>query len=190
MSRVVSYVLLLLADWAMTLTAWILAPVLPMFAIEGHLPDFLSWFDTPDNPLDGDSGFISEHAPYPGEQTGVKRYVNRVAWLLRNPAYGFTYSVLSHDVASMPRVIHGDPLVSDSKNVTTGRATGLSGCVIVSEDDAFEFYYVRQWGSSANCLRLRLGWKMLGFINQPAEWPIPGEAQFVFSLKLMGKFDV
>ena len=62
-----------------------LSPILPAFAIgRDTLPRWLSWFQTPDAPLDGDSGFQRV-------ATWVKwRYARRVMWIIRNPAYGFS----------------------------------------------------------------------------------------------------
>ena len=48
--------------------------------------------------------------------------------------------------------------------------------------------FVRQYGQSGHCFRLRLGWKMLGFLNEPIAWPLGGKAQFVFGIKPLGRF--
>jgi hypothetical protein len=129
------------------------------------------------------------HAPFKGYgATGWRRYINRVWWLVRNPGYGFSYRVLGHRVDSQPLVVSGDPLVSDSVNLTMGRMHGLSGHVLVREGRAFEFYLVRQYGKSGRCFRLRLGWKLLGWINEPGQWPLGGKAQFVIGIKPLGRF--
>ena len=185
------WMILLVADLSVFALAWILAPILPAFALgdRHRLPRWLRWFDTPDNSLDGDYGYIMQHAPFKGySQHGIKRYINRVWWLVRNPGYGFSYHVLGHRVNSMPRVVSGDPLVSDSVNLTVGRMHGLSGHVLVREGRAFELYLVRQYGKSGRCFRLRLGWKLLGWINEPASWPLVGKAQFVIGIKPLGRF--
>ena len=189
-TAVLRWLTLLVADLTVFVLAWLLAPILPAFAIgKGHLPRWLSWFDTPDNTLDGDLGYIASHAPFRGYGVaGWRRYINRAWWLVRNPGYGFSYSVLGHQVNSMPRVVSGDPLVSDSVNLTVGRMHGLSGHVLVREGEAFEFYLVRQYGKSGRCFRLRLGWKLLGWINEPASWPLGGKAQFVCGIKPFGRF--
>lgn len=180
---------LLVADIAMFLIAWLLAPILPAFAIgKDRLPRWLAWLDTPDNPLDGDGGYLLMHAPFPGLQAGVKQYINRVVWLWRNPGYGFSYSVLGAQINSQPLVVSGDPMVSDSPNLTTGRMNGLSGHVLLRSGDCFEFYFVRQYGNSDKCFRLRVGWKMLGFLNEPTVQPLGGKAQFVCGIKPLGRF--
>lgn len=184
------WLFLLVADLAVFVLAWLLAPILPAFAIgKDHLPYELSYFSAEDNPLDGDIGYVMLHAPFKGYGvTGWRQYINRVVWLWRNPGYGFSYSVLGHRVNSMPRVVSGDPLVSDSVNLTVGRMHGLSGHVLVREGRAFEFYLVRQYGKSGRCFRLRLGWKLLGWINEPGQWPLGSKAQFVFGIKPLGRF--
>jgi hypothetical protein len=59
----------------------------PVFATkENRLPKWLTWFDTFDADLDRGvtDGFF----------TGPPSYWNRVKWLYRNPAYGFSFFVL------------------------------------------------------------------------------------------------
>ena len=43
---------------------------------------------TYDNPPQGDEGFVRKRAVFPEVTTGVKGYINRVMWMLRNPLYG------------------------------------------------------------------------------------------------------
>lgn len=189
-AAVLRWLILLVADLIVFAVAWLLAPILPAFAIgRDHLPRWLAWFDTPDNPLDGDLGYVMLHAPFNGYgATGWRQYINRVVWLWRNPGYGFSYSVLGAQINSQPLVVSGDPYVSDSSNLTIGRMRGFSGHVLLRSGTAFEFYLVRQYGQSGHCFRLRLGWKMLGFLNEPIAWPLGGKAQFVFGIKPLGRF--
>lgn len=91
-----------------TLIAWILAPILPLFASDdGWLPKYLWWFQTPDNSIDGDNAFNtpSKH-PY---ITKMPRYWRRVFWLIRNPSYGFNWTVL----ATKPYKYYGDLFAKD-----------------------------------------------------------------------------
>jgi hypothetical protein len=171
-------------DVAVWVLAMLLAPFLPAFATsDNHLPWWLSWFDTPDNPLDGDEGYIEEHAPFKGVQTGWKKYVNRVCWLWRNPAYGFSYSVTGVRVDSVPILVSGNSHVSNDPDLDQQRATGLSGHAYIRYKHYFEYYWVYQYGKSSNCFRLRLGWKLAGFINLPQFFPLGANAQFVSSVK-------
>jgi len=50
-----------------------------------RLKKWLSWFQTPDNSLDGDAGFIAKHNPC---------WWSKVQWLWRNPFYGFAVKYL------------------------------------------------------------------------------------------------
>lgn len=53
----VKWFLFLVPSLLMDVFGRLLAPVLPFFADEsGYLPRCLWWFQTPDNPLDGDRG--------------------------------------------------------------------------------------------------------------------------------------
>jgi len=94
------YLLYLVTLWTVQFVTWIITPVLPFFKvsylgwsnnnsvqlIEPRLPRWLSWFQTPDNSLLGDSNWKSTH-------TGS--YFNMVLWLYRNSLYGFKWTVLS-----------------------------------------------------------------------------------------------
>lgn len=95
------------------LLAIILAPVLPLFAKntigpvnnnsasarEPRLPDWLSWFQTPDNSLLGDTNWRASHSG---------GYLSQVGWLLRNRAYWFKWSVLSAPVDTRNIVVYGN----------------------------------------------------------------------------------
>lgn len=84
----------------MQLIAWIVTPLLPVFAnirvgksnnntetaLEVRLPTWLSWFDTPDNSLYGDDAWLSRMG---------HSYWTMVLWLYRNSLYGFKWTVLS-----------------------------------------------------------------------------------------------
>lgn len=58
---------------------------------EGYfLFDWLSWFQTPDNSIDGDQGWREEHWQWRYKLPAVlATYVGRIGWLWRNPGYGF-----------------------------------------------------------------------------------------------------
>ncbi len=80
------------------------------------LPKWLWWFQTPDNPIDGDAGHLARWGdsmePWP-------RYVRRVAWLWRNCGYGFNINVIGfhHQDGDVKEVI-GDPTVGDNSGVS------------------------------------------------------------------------
>jgi hypothetical protein len=94
------YLLTLAAYLPMQVLAYVVTPVLPLFAKEQdgaldnnngtgagpRLPSWLSWFDTPDNSLNGDACF---------QAANREGYLSKVRWLYRNSLYGFKWSVLS-----------------------------------------------------------------------------------------------
>jgi hypothetical protein len=109
------YFLLLPLSLAATLSAWILAPILPLFASRaGWLPYWLAWFQTPDNPIYGDAGHL--------ERWGyAMSYAQAVVWLARNPAYGFEWSVLAIAPRG-PLQVAGDPWIRNRDNARAGIA--------------------------------------------------------------------
>jgi hypothetical protein len=96
-NRSLKWWLLIPASIAFTLLGVALAPALPVFAVQRTvywssspqwmLPQWLNWFNTPDDNLDAGvrCGFFDA-------KWGT--YINRVRWLLRNVAYGFSWFVL------------------------------------------------------------------------------------------------
>ena len=137
----------------------------------GWLPLWLWWFQTPDNPLDGDNGWKTEHRWFLTQDTWCKRWANRVGWMYRNPTYGFAISVLgSQTQPSDELVTSGDP--------ATGNQPFHSGWVhrVLMRNGApayFQFYLIWPW-SSTRYLRLNLGWKLWGY-------PTTDKMQFTFS---------
>ena len=97
----ISYILLVPLSLLLTLLAIIIAPVLPVFAVQKEwwldnhakrgigpvLPSWLNWFMTPDNSLDGDATF---------EQLNGLSYWSKVKWLWRNPCYAFAIRYLTN----------------------------------------------------------------------------------------------
>lgn len=101
----------------MQIVAWIITPILPLFAVKRiggwdnnsyqaeamRLPLWLSWFDTPDNALEGDANWRAKN--------GIG-YWSMVGWLYRNSLYGFKWSVLSAPPSSSPVEITGNKLIN------------------------------------------------------------------------------
>ncbi|MDX1452257.1 MAG: hypothetical protein R3183_06845 [Oleiphilaceae bacterium] len=128
---------------------YLLSPVLPLFAIgRDTLPYWLSWFQTPDAPIDGDSGF-QRVAPW------VKwRYARRVMWLIRNPAYGFSWSVLAARPARGAEIkVIGNIASGDDPYIPGWSFTWIPGT---------HYWQVRAFIKTVpgKCLKARLGWKM------------------------------
>jgi len=96
------------------LLTYLITPALPLFAGYRHgkldnakgegealrLPLWLSWFDTPDNPLIGDQNWFLRHPKC--------TYLNQVMWLYRNSLYGLKWTVLARDVEQV-RWVQGNP---------------------------------------------------------------------------------
>lgn len=151
------WAVLLLPSLFMAVFGRLIAPVLPIFCDEdGWLPDWLSWFQTPDNSCDGDAGHL-ERWPRDGF---FWTYARRVAWLLRNVAYGFDIQVLGRWVEPTDQItVEGNPEIGD--------LSGISGiCYRELFHDgkrtAFQWFYVRHYSLFGlnKCVRIGFGWKL------------------------------
>ena len=154
----------------MAILGRILAPILPLFAdCEGWLPDWLWWFQTPDNPLDGDAGHWERH---PGTDKW-STYKRRVAWCWRNVAYGFDISVLGVEVRSTDDLFFEGDRDVGAKPPRSGwqwKRVERDGKTI-----AFQLYGVQQYRFwPQRCLRVNLGWKLFDFdtsvTDQVVQW--------------------
>ncbi|WP_278455099.1 DUF7338 family protein [Sutterella wadsworthensis] len=156
----VKWICLLPLSFVMAVVGRVLAPILPFFAkSDGYLPSWLSWFQTPDNPLDGDKGHWER---WPGVSAWAT-YRRRVAWLLRNVCYGFDISVLGQKTKP------GDWLDMDGQEGVSDQPYGKSGYwlkrVYRGEKLAcWHLYVIRQWSLlPSKCLRISMGWKLFSF---------------------------
>jgi len=177
----ISYILLVPVSLLLTLIAVIIAPILPLFAsnvsgmvdngtsvrLEPRLPKWLSWFQTPDNSLNGDATFESLNPPC---------YWSQVKWLWRNPAYSFGLQIL------------GTPYVSDIQGDTTIRDNdnAKAGWCLVTVNGLFQFRWVRPIGFS-RCIYCNFGHNILALVDPNVE-PKPSlyKATFVFSPRISG----
>ena len=177
----ISYILLVPVNLLLTLIAVIIAPILPLFAsnvsgmvdngtsvrLEPRLPKWLSWFQTPDNSLNGDATFESLNPPC---------YWSQVKWLWRNPAYSFGLQIL------------GTPYVSDIQGDTTIRDNdnAKAGWCLVTVNGLFQFRWVRPIGFS-RCIYCNFGHNILALVDPNVE-PKPSlyKATFVFSPRISG----
>lgn len=154
MNVYVKWVLLSPLTAVMYVVGILLAPVLPLFASEdGWLPEWLSWFQTPDNPIDGDRGHLKRWEGWP-------IYIRRVAWLLRNCAYGFDETICG--IASLPtdRLIEvGETKASDVRGIS-----GTCHRWLFRGDKLIAFHYYRVWHYQVwrfkACMRISMGWKL------------------------------
>jgi hypothetical protein len=176
------YLLLVPISLLITLVAVILAPVMPLFAVQklwwcdNHsyeavgpvLPSWLNWFNTPDNDLYGDATIQSIN--------GIN-YWAKVKWLWRNPAYSFALKYLNEPYET---TVYGDKTIKDNDNAKAGycfvRANGL-----------FQFRYIKRIASTNRCILVNLGWNIMGLVDdnvqpKPSQW----QATFVFSPRISG----
>lgn len=155
------WVVLALLDWALLLTVPVAAPVIAAFTLEqsyGQAPYTWGWlWGTYDNPPQGDEGFVEKRSPFPGVITGMRGYVNRVAWMIRNPMYGYARlaAIKWHPDLQLSYV--GDPSISDKYRRPGWYFAKLR---LGSKLVGFEFYCVLPW-LFGRCLRARLGWKIM-----------------------------
>lgn len=177
----ISYILLVPISLLITLIAVILAPVLPVFAvqkdwwIDNHskrgvgpvLPTWLNWFMTPDNTLDGDATF---------ERLNGTGYLAKVKWLWRNPAYSFAIKYLSfpYDV-----VVKGDISIKDNDQAK-------AGWCYVTANGLFQFRWVKPIGFN-RCIYCNFCHNIFALAD-PNVMPKPlvYQATFVFSPRISG----
>lgn len=149
----IRYILYLPLNLLVAFIALCLAPILPAFATsENILPKWLSWFQTPDATLDGDSGWqdVNKH-PY---VTKLPRYIRRMLWLIRNHSYGFNWTVLAtKPLPSNPYHYLGDLYAKDKE--------GMFGwCFSWIEDTHYFHLKIYQKTIFGKCLKFRIGWNL------------------------------
>lgn len=132
--------------------------------------DIYKWgslWGTFDNPPQGERAWVNKNSPFIGHVTGIKGYINRVLWMIRNPLYGFTkVADVSYDSDDVLH-IKGNPGISDKYKIP--------GWVFATLRDrtgklkAFEWYSVTPWSKNRN-LRIRIGWKIKTDKMQERGW--------------------
>lgn len=138
---------------AFTALAWLLAPVLPLFASEdGWLPSWLWWFQTPDNSIDGD-GTFNKPSAHP-IITRMPQYWRRVFWLIRNPSYGFNWTVLATKaLPNNPYRFFGNLQAKDSVGMYGWCFSWVTGTMYFH----LKIYQPTIFGK---CLKFRIGWNL------------------------------
>jgi hypothetical protein len=178
----ITYILLVPFSLLLTLLAIIIAPVLPVFAVQKEwwldnhakravgpvLPSWLNWFMTPDNSLDGDATF---------EQLNGISYWSKVKWLWRNPAYSFALRYLN---APYEASFAGDKTIKDNDNAK-------EGICFVTCNGLFQFRYIKQIPFTARCILVNIGWNIMALVDDNVQpKPNPYQATFVFSPRISG----
>lgn len=186
----IKYALMAVLSLVITVIAFIIAPVLPFFAntqdgplnnATAHgpgrrLPSWLNWFMTPDNSLEGDGGWQTEHWQWRFKfPLVIAMYIGEVGWLWRNPAYSFGIEYINGNVNP---TYTGDPTIKDN-------ADAKEGYLLVHEDRLFQFVYVKRIFKSQRCLYINLGWNIRALLDT-GNRKNPYRATFVFSPRISG----
>ena len=128
---------------------------------------WLSWFQTPDNSLDGDYAFEKNNPP---------SYLSKIKWLIRNPGYGFGVFYLN---APYTTSYKGDLTIKDNDNAKAGH-------LFVKANNLFQFVWIVPIGHQ-RCFYLNLGWNVRGLVDPNINpKPDPWEATFAFSPRISG----
>ena len=173
------FIVYFLVKLPMELLSFIIVPIGCLFVKNGRLPKVISWFDEYDYGTDGDEGW-KLHAQ--GKEV-TWRY--RVRFLLRNRINTFCKVVQGVRTSDIETISYrGDTLTSNYP--------GHSGFLFIeavtkSGKKYQEYYYVRRWGNSRRCIRMRFGWKLKDMLEEYLEDGILNNrktrefAQFVFA---------
>jgi len=164
---IIKYIFLVVIAAIASILNLILAPIVVLFASEdGWLPRWLWWFQTPDNPLDGDYGWITEHRRYKIEKNKFQRWINRTFWLYRNAMYGLDIDVLGCTIqAGFEYNVIGSETIGNFP-----LEEGLVKRYLTNPDGTryFQWYFIYGWPAStpflkkSRCVRINLGWKLWG----------------------------
>lgn len=144
------------------LLAFPLAPIIALFA-NGQGDVTLSYKNplrlwlTPDNPIEGDSGHFERWANFVAEHPKIGMYVQRVAWLWRNKAYGWRWTVFSTFVAADDELLQYGDSETDNDPYHPGVWFATTSRNPVK---ARWMLYVICPTFSGRCLRVYLGWKL------------------------------
>lgn len=146
-----------LAGIFLSILGLVVVPIALLFCNESseHLPQWAWIWDDPTYGINGDPYWAkAEHAN--GHQ---REYLWRWRWLMRNRMGGWSSKVTGVPYMRIKSIQYtGDPYIM---NVPFGHAGTLR--VYAKLDDGreiTEYYYIRQWGKSGRCIRLRVGHKL------------------------------
>lgn len=144
----------------MEVVAVLLSPILPLFSWAARLPWWLNWFQTPDNNLMGDDGHYARWS-------GKPPYLQMVAWLLRNRAYGFKWGVCG--TAAKPYRCYGTPGIGNRHSYKPGK-------MFLFSNDGYWYYKCVAPITKTHCWQLAFGWQLNA--------PIKGRCLYMFSPRI------
>lgn len=130
-----------------------------LFTRANYSPPWADLFMTYDNPPQGDRGWVEKRSPFPMEISGLKGYINRVGWMLRNKLYGYKRKTAVDFKPGTIVELRGDPEISDKY-----RIPGWLKAVARDSQGrlyAWEWYSITPY-TKKRCIRIRLGWKIKG----------------------------
>lgn len=186
----IQYAFMAVFSLVLTAVAFIIAPILPFFATiqDGplnngtsygpgpRLPKWLNWFMTPDNSLDGDIGWQTEHWQWRFKfPAPIASYIGQVGWLWRNPAYAYGLEYINGTVAP---TYSGDPSIKDNNNAKEGH-------LLVHASGLFQYVCIKRIFNTKKCVYINLGWNIRALIDA-GNRRNPYEATFVFSPRISG----
>lgn len=164
--------------------AYLLAPVLPLFAsdqfgmsdnnhyrrVEPRLPMWLGWFMTPDNSLLGDAAFLTING---------SSYWSMVKWLWRNPAAGLDAGTLAAHIKPSDLIeVDGNPKVSDAPH-------GFEGRCFVQIGRYWNLVKVTRltWPFNNYCEKINLGWELKTYAEDLTRLKTQPVARFAASIR-------
>lgn len=120
-----------------------------------YLPSWLNWFQTPDNTIDGDDGWLTEHWQWRHRlPLAIDTYVGRIGWLWRNPGYGVGCEVMT-----------GNPIEATYTGNKDVNDSPLSeGYILVKSQDLFQLTWCKKIADT-KCLYFVFGWNIKGLIG-------------------------
>lgn len=185
------YIVCLVTYIVFYLVAMCLAPVLPIFAVkrlgptdnanaeafEPRLPHWLFWFSTnQDNSLWGDNGWRTKHCP-----KYWNTYWGMVQWLWRNPACGFSWSVISANISLQDTY----ELTDSGRGLDVDKSRNDGWFKIKSSAGYFQYRWVRtRWGK---IWTFESGWLLDVYMKTPGYAVVRPRATFMFQPQIKTK---
>jgi hypothetical protein len=155
------------------LLAFPLAPIIALFADgKGDVTlgkrNILRMWLTPDNPIEGDRGHYARWADFVSRHPKTGLYVQRVAWMWRNKAYGWAWNVF-HTPLKAGQKTWSYRNADDTVWLATTSLNPITARWMV-------YLYVPSFGKKY--LRVYCGWKMQSFFKRGGDY----KAMFVFCI--------
>lgn len=156
-------------DIITVLMAYPLAPIIALFSDEegnstlGKYNPLRMWL-TPDNTMLGDRKHRERWASFVEKHPKIGPYVQRVAWLWRNKAYGFSWYLLNTKVGK-------DQAIHWTGDVETGDSPYHPGIWVATTSynpitARWMLYAILPSWPKSKCIRIYLGWKLQSAIKE------------------------